>query len=655
MISIPDIEAHIYDELSTSPSPISRRVGVPLPNKTRSGVTIPVNQQRGASRRQVQIFSSQPLSSPGRSAFVRSNNSSVSKSISHGAGSGNNSGDNSASSSFVAQMQLSRLHPTGGSNGSLGAAASQLSTSAPKVPSGLSITAPRPDATQHKPGPEAPAKPSTSTAQPQSPSTSSTSSSIDSSLVSTAAGSSSMNSTPPTSLSYSIGSAVAGIMGLGKPPPPTVVERVQVDVVPVEEKEIDRSGIPMRNAHNNTDTDHLSTQGSWTDRFFHSGSSFKEKLSGSFSSSRNSPNSRKEPSTLKSSQTRSTSGMPMSGSWKDIGLAAPAPAVVVSATARVGGDSTKDNFDYFKFATSSSMEATPSGSSSNSTTTARASPAKASHKSDDVESSLHRPSLLTPRGKPSSGNNPSLLSQTAPRHASGSTVQSHESPPSPPHNISQLSAHMHSHPSPIPSSPNLTNGSNHTLSDVTPTVSPAAESNAQPSGKTSAPVKVQPSMASPIADTSKSLTSSLNIRTPPPPPPTQIPFELPSAINSLPPISIKIADLGNATPSTRHYTEEIQTRQYRAPEAILGRKDWDARADIWSVACVVFELLTAEYLFDPQGQGELFSKDDDHMAQIIELLGDFALDIKMGGRYGRDLFDHTGKHNDFALTLFLWR
>lgn len=56
----------------------------------------------------------------------------------------------------------------------------------------------------------------------------------------------------------------------------------------------------------------------------------------------------------------------------------------------------------------------------------------------------------------------------------------------------------------------------------------------------------------------------------------------------------------------------------------------------------VFELLTAEYLFDPQGQGELFTKDDDHMAQIIELLGDFSLEAKMGGKYSRELFDHTG-------------
>jgi len=108
------------------------------------------------------------------------------------------------------------------------------------------------------------------------------------------------------------------------------------------------------------------------------------------------------------------------------------------------------------------------------------------------------------------------------------------------------------------------------------------------------------------------------------------------------PILVKIADLGNATPSKRHYTEDIQTRQYRSPEAIIGRSDWNCKVDLWSVACVVFELLTAEYLFEPQSQGQVFSKDDDHLAQIIELLGDFPPSVKQGGRYSRELFDHAG-------------
>lgn len=51
-------------------------------------------------------------------------------------------------------------------------------------------------------------------------------------------------------------------------------------------------------------------------------------------------------------------------------------------------------------------------------------------------------------------------------------------------------------------------------------------------------------------------------------------------------IKIKIADLGNACWVNHHFTEDIQTRQYRSPEVILGAK-WDAGADIWSLACMV--------------------------------------------------------------------
>ena len=126
-------------------------------------------------------------------------------------------------------------------------------------------------------------------------------------------------------------------------------------------------------------------------------------------------------------------------------------------------------------------------------------------------------------------------------------------------------------------------------------------------------------------------------------PDAEVDFTL-QELDALPPplpVSIKIADLGNATPTRKHYTEDIQTRQYRAPEAIVGRTDWGATADVWSVACVVFELLTAEYLFDPQSQGDLFGKDDDHVAQIIELLGEYG-ETKWNGRFSRELFDSSG-------------
>lgn len=51
-------------------------------------------------------------------------------------------------------------------------------------------------------------------------------------------------------------------------------------------------------------------------------------------------------------------------------------------------------------------------------------------------------------------------------------------------------------------------------------------------------------------------------------------------------ITVKIADLGNACWVDHHFTNDIQTRQYRSPEVILGSK-WGASADIWSMAAMV--------------------------------------------------------------------
>ena len=51
-------------------------------------------------------------------------------------------------------------------------------------------------------------------------------------------------------------------------------------------------------------------------------------------------------------------------------------------------------------------------------------------------------------------------------------------------------------------------------------------------------------------------------------------------------ISFKIADLGNACWVGHHFTNDIQTRQYRSPEVILGSK-WGASTDVWSMAAMV--------------------------------------------------------------------
>ncbi|KAJ7665793.1 kinase-like domain-containing protein [Mycena rosella] len=115
-------------------------------------------------------------------------------------------------------------------------------------------------------------------------------------------------------------------------------------------------------------------------------------------------------------------------------------------------------------------------------------------------------------------------------------------------------------------------------------------------------------------------------------------------------ITVKIADLGNATWINHHFTNDIQTRQYRCPEVIVGSTAWGTSADIWSVACVLFELITGgDYLFDPapapKGAGgkPRYTKDDDHMAQIIELLGPLPEDVRKSGRWSGEFFDPGGK------------
>lgn len=55
---------------------------------------------------------------------------------------------------------------------------------------------------------------------------------------------------------------------------------------------------------------------------------------------------------------------------------------------------------------------------------------------------------------------------------------------------------------------------------------------------------------------------------------------------------IKIIDLGGATFAHEHHSVIINTRQYRAPEVILGCTKWDESSDVWCIACIIMELYT---------------------------------------------------------------
>uniref|UniRef100_A0A8C4F691 non-specific serine/threonine protein kinase n=1 Tax=Dicentrarchus labrax TaxID=13489 RepID=A0A8C4F691_DICLA len=90
----------------------------------------------------------------------------------------------------------------------------------------------------------------------------------------------------------------------------------------------------------------------------------------------------------------------------------------------------------------------------------------------------------------------------------------------------------------------------------------------------------------------------------------------------------------------KHFTDDIQTRQYRSLEVLTGA-GYSTPADIWSTACMAFELATGDYLFEPHS-GEDYSRDEDHIALIIELLGKVPRKLIMAGKYSKEFFTKKG-------------
>ena len=108
-----------------------------------------------------------------------------------------------------------------------------------------------------------------------------------------------------------------------------------------------------------------------------------------------------------------------------------------------------------------------------------------------------------------------------------------------------------------------------------------------------------------------------------------------------PSIEVKICDIGNACWFNHHFSTIIQTRQYRSPEVILGI-NYNETSDIWSLACMLFELATGDFLFEPR-KGDTFSKNNDHLAQIIEAVGKMPKNFALSGLDSYKYFDKKGK------------
>ncbi|GMS87038.1 hypothetical protein PENTCL1PPCAC_9213, partial [Pristionchus entomophagus] len=115
----------------------------------------------------------------------------------------------------------------------------------------------------------------------------------------------------------------------------------------------------------------------------------------------------------------------------------------------------------------------------------------------------------------------------------------------------------------------------------------------------------------------------------------------------------KIADLGNACWTHQHFSDEIQTKEYKAPEVLIG-VDYGTSVDIWSIACVTYEMITESYLFAPkEGEegrvGRLWSRgpnytcEADHVALITKAVGLIPSGVYKSGTHWNNFFNENGE------------
>ncbi|CAD7936681.1 unnamed protein product [Amoebophrya sp. A120] len=100
-------------------------------------------------------------------------------------------------------------------------------------------------------------------------------------------------------------------------------------------------------------------------------------------------------------------------------------------------------------------------------------------------------------------------------------------------------------------------------------------------------------------------------------------------------ILLKICDLGSALDSHEVESNGYQvSRFYRAPEVII-EANWDAKIDIWSAACTVWECLTSKILF----KGDT---NNDQLKVIMDIKGKMSGKMIKSGRCWKKYFDEPG-------------
>ena len=130
-------------------------------------------------------------------------------------------------------------------------------------------------------------------------------------------------------------------------------------------------------------------------------------------------------------------------------------------------------------------------------------------------------------------------------------------------------------------------------------------------------------------------------------------------------LQVKISDLGSGkwavvyfqrvrlTDRTAFYADFPPTNpqtpvNLRSPELLL-RKHSSTAQDIWAFGCLVYSLLTNTSLVELFDMGDRNYLDDDHILQMIELLGPLPADLKSAWLRYRNYFDENDVQTVFVV------
>jgi len=114
-------------------------------------------------------------------------------------------------------------------------------------------------------------------------------------------------------------------------------------------------------------------------------------------------------------------------------------------------------------------------------------------------------------------------------------------------------------------------------------------------------------------------------------------------IQSLTACRVKVIDYGNAYLHHDQRCSYVQSRAYRAPEVVLGHP-YSPKVDLWSLGCILMELLTNRLLFDNRSVQSLLAS---HIALLGPMPGRMLREGQLADHYfvpGATAQSLVGKH-----------